>query len=257
MNEFLEEGVIQGRLEFIEQSFLRLIASQSPISHCFNLSLQWGFSKDLTRLLHAKALLEQQPAAATVNGRGMSSVCNRDEELEKMIPLWENKDLVVDIIISAVRFRLGYLIAGLEQQAALYSAILSTMDSEAAAWAKAAVQLKVGCLVSAIALRSDEVSSSRQLIVFLEGLLQTMPQDSRQITMPIQGINLNDGGINKPSWTRLETQLGLSRCSSWLERKTRCDALLTLSTSLLQVATPSSSSSSASSSISTSSLRKK
>lgn len=216
---------MQARFEFIEQSFRRLTATLGQTTSVFDLSQQWGFSKDLTRLLVMKALVEQT-----------GPVASRDEELEHMIMQFDQRNLVVDALISIVRYRLGGLVISLERHAATHGALLASLDSEAVAWVKLAIATHKSCSVASIAFKSEDLSSSRHLIISVQSLLIAVPVHLRKEDV-VEGEAVTGGKEGAPPSelrTRIEQNLGLSHCASWLERKTRCDALLGLCNTLLQ-----------------------
>jgi hypothetical protein len=148
---------------------------------------------------------------------------------------FENKELVVDTLISAVRFRIGGLLVHLERHAVSHGSLLASLDSEAATWAKLAVPSKAS--ISPIALKYEDLSSSRRLIIMVQGLLFAVPANMRRESVAGESrvlLGSSDNELGAEVRARLEAGLGLTRNSSWLERKTRCDALLSLCNTLMQ-----------------------
>lgn len=168
-----------------------------------------------------------------------TGVGNREEELGQMISHFEDKDLIMDVLISIVRFRLGSLITNLERHASTHGTLLASMDSEAMAWVKLAVTSHKGCSIAPMSFRTDDLSSARQLIIYIQGLLFAVPVNLRKqelsLSMWLASLyGSRDETIVSLMRSRVEMGLALSRYMTWLERKAKCDALLSLSNILLQ-----------------------
>ena len=164
---------------------------------------------------------------------------------------------MVDTLCTALRLRLGCVVARVERLAA-YGPLLASMDAEAVAWARKAVpaalipdtatleQIARGRGAGALNIN---LSSTRHLVICMQGILLGVPVKDRYDI----SLNAGESGAPLPSslngrsrgnsveetaavaTMRSKGATG-SNATSWIARKGRCDALLSLCNSFAQLA---------------------
>ena len=192
------------RVEFLNQCLRRLISVDPPV-FVYKLAELWGVNLDHVRLLHVTALLE----------RG-----GLDDEADLLVPQVTDSRAVVDAVTASLRTRMGGVIARIDRLV-MFGPLLATMDGEAVSWARKALPTEFApdsvTLDDIAKGRARAVNinlaSTRHLVISMQGILLAVPVSERY-----QQSNNTEGGI-----------------SSWLERKGKCDALLSLCNSFSHV----------------------
>ncbi len=128
---------------------------------------------------------------------------------------------VVDVVTSSLRTRMGGVVARVDRLP-MFGPLLSTMDAEAVSWARKALPAEAvpdsAALEDIAKGRSRAVNinlaSTRHLVISMQGILLAVPVSERYQQSGSSG----------------------STGSSWLERKGKCDALLSLCNSFSHIA---------------------
>jgi hypothetical protein len=199
------ESAASIRLEFLNQCLRRLIAVDPPVA-VYRLAELWALDLDVVRLLHITALLERSGAL--------------DDEVDLLVPQVRDGGAVVDVVTAALRNRLGGVVARIDRLA-VFGPLLAAMDAEAVSWARKALP---GDFTPDSAALEDiargraravniNLASTRHLVISMQGVLLAVPVTERYGNPGANGaIGGAAGGVS----------------SSWLERKGKCDALLSL-----------------------------
>jgi hypothetical protein len=196
------------RAEFVDQCLRRLIAVEPPVL-VYRLAELWAIDADAVRLMHLGALLERDGTL--------------DDEADLLVPQITNSAAVVDTVTAALRSRLGGVLVRIDRLAT-FGPLLASMDAEAVAWARRAFPAD---LVPDAATLEDlakgraravniNLASTRHLVISMQGILLAVPVTERYGS----GASSGEGG-------------------SWLERKGKCDALLSLCNSFSHLAASS------------------
>lgn len=184
------------RMEFLDQCLRRLISVEPPVL-VYRLAELWGINTDSVRLLHLTALLERDGSL--------------DDEADLLVPQIADSGAVVDTVTAALRARLGGVLMRIDRLST-FGPLLAAMDAEAVTWARrafpadAAIDLATLEEVSKGRVRAVNVNlaSTRHLVISMQGILLAVPVTERY------------------------TNTSSGEGSSWLERKGKCDALLSL-----------------------------
>lgn len=173
--------------------------------------------------------------------------------------------LVLDLLISSCRERLGQLLLQMEKIPA-YGPMLAAMDAEALQWVKqfpstasiinatassnsaannagngggmssggsekasgqggiVTAKSKSSGNISSGAVVQVDISSIRRLTIFLQSILITVPIKDRDVLAIAPGSNTQASA----KILAIASLFGYIRYTSWIERKSRCDALLSL-----------------------------
>lgn len=215
------------RIEFLDQCLHRLIVGKTPkdgqipgtrtnvnnsdavaAAPAYSLARRWAVPRDTILLLHITALMKE--------GR-------MDEQVEQMIPQVSDRQKMVDTVIQGLRLRMGALVARLEQLPS-YGPLLASMDADALTWARRALS---GAAEAAI------VGNTKMLENIAQGKERALNLDlaaTRHLIICIQSVLLAVP-VRERHGTGLEDESGRvasNVVSSWIEQKSRCDALLTL-----------------------------
>lgn len=146
--------------------------------------------------------------------------------------------MVLDTLIEALRRRLGLILCRIDQLPS-FGPLIAAMDAEAVAWARNAISKEEylallngadsgqssapsraagGNLVTDLAAvcksLNINIASTRHLVICVQSNLLNIPVHLRSATTNIPA--------EMPNWSDSSAK------TSWFERKTRCDALLTL-----------------------------
>lgn len=168
-------------------------------------------------------------------------------------------NLPVDMLISIARQRLGNMMIQIEKIPS-YGPMLAAMDAEALQWVKhfpknlqsalmnsgetggsggmsgsgpnspaggnvVTTKSKSSGNSSSGAVVQFDISSTRRIIIFLQSLLIDVPTREREIETLID--------TNSLSHRVISYLMSFTRYHTWVERKSRCDALLSLCNSMV------------------------
>lgn len=139
-----------------------------------------------------------------------------------------NNDLaIVDLICAALRKRIGEVVAVMEKSP-VFGPFVARMDAEAVDWVLKAVQKNKIDLGKNDYAMNINIPSTRHLIISLQGILLGIPLEKR-------GFIYDDMFTLHPSLKWLKSfERDENVAKTWFEKKGKCDALLSLSTSLAQ-----------------------
>ena len=232
-----QSGVLLSlRLEFLNQSFRRLSAQESPAS-VYSLAALWQLNSALLRVLHICALVD----------KGGS----KDNEAVGLIDYYNpsslrHRDLMIDSVTASLRMRLGLAVSRVTGMAQ-YGQLVATMDSEACAWVRGCVsreKMMEGNSLEEIGngIGKERMASTRELILKLQSLLLTIPLKERLSGSSGHGKDEKEREEEEAirsllvySGSKRDGSNGNgSGATTWFERKERCDALLSLSNAFLQ-----------------------
>ncbi len=168
-------------------------------------------------------------------------------------------NLAVDMLISIARQRLGNMMIQIEKIPS-YGPMLAAMDAEALQWVKHFPKNQQSILASIAdngnsgmggsgpnspaggggivtakskssgnsssgAVVQFDISSTRRIIIFLQSILIDVPTRERELETMIDPESLSNRIIN--------FLIAFTRYRTWIERKSRCDALLSLCNSMV------------------------
>lgn len=173
------------REEFIQRCFRRL--EGKPALLVYSMASIWDMDPQLVKLMHLSTLLE----------------LGLDNIVGDLISQHDSYD-IMDKLTEGIRARFGQTVAYLEKIPACGS-LLASLDSDASAWARAAIGAPDRATIEAIykgksKLINYDVPSTRHLVIRIQGVLLSVAAPQRD--------------------------------AQWIERKNKCDALLSLCSSM-------------------------
>lgn len=145
-----------------------------------------------------------------------------------------DKGALVDTLTEILRARLGGIVARIDRLS-IFGPLIASMDAEAIGWARKALPAEYSpepnvledIAKGRVKAVNINLVSTRHLVMTMQGILLAVPVVDRYSSSPVGGATPNSLGSGGAEGSNL--------ASSWLERKSKCDALLSLCNSFSQL----------------------